>query len=102
GPACSEPDVLKRMLAAGVDVVRLNFSHGQAADHVARARLVRTAAQELGREVAILADLQGPKIRIGKFGEGKIQLAPGQRFVLDAECELGDATRVGLDYKELV
>jgi pyruvate kinase len=102
GPACSEPDVLKRMLAAGVDVVRLNFSHGQAADHVARARLVRTAARELGREVAILADLQGPKIRIGKFSEGKVQLAPGQRFVLDADCDLGDATRVGLDYKELV
>ena len=48
-----------------------------------------------------MADLQGPKIRIGKFAEGKVELVPGQRFVLDAECELGDATRVGLDYKEL-
>jgi pyruvate kinase len=102
GPACSEPDVLKRMLAAGVDVVRLNFSHGQASDHVARAALVRRVARELGREVGILADLQGPKIRIGKFAEGKVQLSPGQRFVLDADCEVGDATRVGLDYKELV
>ncbi len=89
------------MLAAGVDVVRLNFSHGEAADHVARARLVRDSAQRLGREVAIMADLQGPKIRIGKFAAGKIELTPGQTFVLDAACELGDATCVGLDYKEL-
>ena len=102
GPACSEPDVLRRMLAAGVDVVRLNFSHGTAADHVERARLVREAARSLGREVAVMADLQGPKIRIGRFAAGRVELAPGTRFVLDAECELGDATRVGLDYPELI
>ncbi|NDP42654.1 MAG: pyruvate kinase [Aromatoleum sp.] len=102
GPACSSPDVLARILAAGVDVVRLNFSHGHAADHIDRARLAREAASKLGREVAIMADLQGPKIRIGKFAEGKVILEPGQTFVLDAECELGDAQRVGLDYKELV
>ncbi len=102
GPACSEPDVLKRMLAAGADVVRLNFSHGSAKDHVDRAQLVRETARALGREVAIMADLQGPKIRIGKFAGGKVELAPGARFVLDAECELGDASRVGLDYRELV
>ena len=101
GPACSDPAVLQRMLAAGVDVVRLNFSHGAAADHVARARLVRESAQRLGREVAIMADLQGPKIRVGKFAGGKIELTPGQTFVLDAERELGDDTCVGLDYKEL-
>jgi len=101
GPACSDPAVLQRMLAAGVDVVRLNFSHGAAADHVARAQLVRETAQRLGREVAIMADLQGPKIRVGKFAAGKVELKPGQTFILDAECELGDATRVGLDYKEL-
>jgi len=102
GPACSEPAILKRMLAAGVDVVRLNFSHGKGADHLERARAVRVAARELGREVGILADLQGPKIRIGKFAEGKVELKPGQRFILDAECDQGDAARVGLDYKELV
>ena len=102
GPACSEPDVLKRMLAAGADVVRLNFSHGSAKDHVERAQLVRETARALGHEVAIMADLQGPKIRIGKFAGGKVALAPGARFVLDAECELGDASRVGLDYRELV
>jgi pyruvate kinase len=101
GPACSDPAVLHRMIAAGVDVVRLNFSHGKAQDHVDRARAVREIAQKLSREVAVMADLQGPKIRIGRFAEGKVSLEPGQRFVLDADCELGDATRVGLDYKEL-
>ena len=102
GPASSKPEVLRRMLAAGVDVVRLNFSHGVAADHVERARLVREVARSQGREVAIMADLQGPKIRIGRFAEGKAELVAGARFILDAECELGDATRVGLDYRELV
>ena len=101
GPACSTPAVLARMLAAGVDCVRLNFSHGAAADHVERARLVRECAHKLGREVAIMADLQGPKIRVGKFAQGKIDLVPGQDFILDAERELGDDTGVGLDYKEL-
>jgi pyruvate kinase len=102
GPACSEPRVLRRMLAAGVDVVRLNFSHGRAEDHVERARLVREVARAEGREVAVMADLQGPKIRIGKFAEGKVDLVAGARFVLDAECAVGDATCVGLDYRELV
>ena len=102
GPACSKPDVLRRMLAAGVDVVRLNFSHGTGKDHVDRAELVREVARALGREVAIMADLQGPKIRIAKFADGKVELVPGARFVLDAECEIGDATGVGLDYRELV
>jgi len=102
GPACNKPDVLRRMLAAGVDVVRLNFSHGTAKDHVDLATLVREVARALGREVAIMADLQGPKIRIGRFADGKIELVPGATFILDAECERGDATRVGLDYRELV
>jgi pyruvate kinase len=101
GPASSTQDVLTRMLAAGVDVVRLNFSHGTAADHEQRAKLVRSAAQALGREVAIMADLQGPKIRIGKLADGKVTLRAGQRFILDADCELGNEERVGLDYKEL-
>ena len=101
GPACSDPAVLHRMIAAGVDVVRLNFSHGVAEDHLDRARLVREIGRSLKREVGIMADLQGPKIRVGKFAEGKVTLEPGQRFVLDAECDVGDKTRVGLDYKEL-
>ena len=89
GPASSSPEVLERMIRAGVDVVRLNFSHGTAADHVERARLVRTTASALGREIAIMADLQGPKIRVGKFKEGSVTLKAGQTFVLDADCELG-------------
>src|SRR2546426_2583360 len=101
GPASSEPVVLERMIRAGVDVVRLNFSHGSAADHEQRAALVKSIASKTGRTVAIMCDLQGPKIRVGKFKDGKITLEKGQRFVLDAACELGDSDRAGLDYKEL-
>ena len=101
GPASSSPETLERILRAGVDVVRLNFSHGKAQDHIDRAQLVRDTAARLGREVAIMADLQGPKIRVGKFEHGKVQLEVGQRFTLDAACELGDAECAGLDYKDL-
>jgi pyruvate kinase len=102
GPASSDPALLEQMIRAGVNVVRLNFSHGKAQDHIDRARLVREAAQRAGREVAIMADLQGPKIRVGKFADGKIFLEQGQKFVLDgARTELGDIDAVGLDYKEL-
>ncbi len=102
GPASSDPALLEAMIRAGVNVVRLNFSHGKAQDHVDRARLVREASQRAGREVAIMADLQGPKIRVGKFAEGKVMLEPGMPFVLDASrTEPGDINGVGLDYKEL-
>src|ERR687887_223243 len=101
GPSSSEPSVLERMVRAGVDVVRLNFSHGVAADHERRAALVKEIASKTGRTVAILCDLQGPKIRVGKFKEGRVTLEKGKRFVLDAAAELGDTQRVGLDYKEL-
>ncbi len=101
GPASSDPEILVRMIRAGVNVVRLNFSHGKAQDHIDRAAMVRKAAAECGREVAIMADLQGPKIRIGKFENGKIFLENGSKFVLDANCELGNQAQVGLDYKEL-
>ena len=102
GPASSDPEVLERLLRAGVDVVRLNFSHGSAQDHVARATLVRETAARVGKPVALMADLQGPKIRVGRFAGGKVMLEPGQPFVLDAQrTEPGDAGIVGLDYKEL-
>ena len=102
GPASSDPQLLEQMVREGVNVVRLNFSHGKAQDHIDRATMVREAAQRAGREVAIMADLQGPKIRVGKFAEGKVMLEPGERFVLDASrTELGDINGVGLDYKEL-
>ena len=102
GPASSDPALLEKMIRAGVNVVRLNFSHGKAQDHIDLAAVVREAAQRAGREVAIMADLQGPKIRVGKFAEGKVLLAPGEKFVLDASrTEPGDVKGVGLDYKEL-
>jgi pyruvate kinase len=102
GPASSTPEVLEAMLRAGVDVVRLNFSHGKAQDHIDRAQLVREVAAKVGKVVAVMADLQGPKIRVGKFAEGKVMLEPGQPFVLDASrTEPGDIHGVGLDYKEL-
>jgi pyruvate kinase len=102
GPASSDPVVLERLIAAGVDVVRLNFSHGSAQDHIDRATLVRDIATRLGKPVALMADLQGPKIRVGKFAQGKVMLEPGAPFVLDAaRTEPGDVNGVGLDYKEL-
>lgn len=101
GPASSSREVLQQMIEAGIDVVRLNFSHGKAEDHVERAALVREVAAQCGREIAIMADLQGPKIRIGKFKDGKIELQKGASFILDANCDMGDQDQVGLDYKEL-
>ena len=79
GPASSDPEIVKRMIMAGVSVVRLNFSHGKAQDHIDRATMVRQTATECGREIAIMADLQGPKIRIGKFENSRIQLANGDK-----------------------
>jgi len=101
GPASSDREVLTRMIAAGVDVVRMNFSHGSAEEHLARAELVREVARTMERTVGIMCDLQGPKIRIGKFEKGKVALNKGEVFVLDAEVALGNQERVGLDYKEL-
>lgn len=101
GPASSAPEVLERMINAGVDVVRINFSHGTREEHIEHAELARSLARAAGQTVGVLADLQGPKIRIGKFEHGKITLKAGDKFVLDAECEMGDQEKVGLDYKEL-
>lgn len=100
GPATDAPGMLRRILEEGVDVVRLNLSHGAAADHRRRAREVREAADTLGREVGVLADLQGPKIRIEKFALGRVILEPGQPFILDCRIDapLGDVTRVGVSY----
>jgi len=102
GPACSDAHVLEAMVRAGVNVVRLNFSHGTAQAHAENARLVRAAAQRAGCEVAIMADLQGPKIRVGTFVGGKAWLKAGERFVLDgARSAPGDAHGVGLHYPAL-
>jgi pyruvate kinase len=101
GPASSDAKTLTRMIEAGVDVVRINFSHGAADEHRTRVNLVRKLARRAGRAVGVLVDLQGPKIRVGKFKDNKIHLEPGAKFVLDAECKLGDQHVVGLDYKNL-
>ena len=103
GPATDRPGVLADLIRAGVDVVRLNFSHGQAADHCRRAQQVRDLARQLECDVAILADLQGPKIRIDRFRNGPVELVEGARFVLDASlaADAGDAEHVGIAYKQL-
>ena len=101
GPSSSSDEMLARMITAGVNVVRLNFSHGNPEEHIKRAEIVRNIAVKLGRPVGVLCDLQGPKIRIGRFELGKITLKTGDLFILDADCELGDQYHVGLDYKAL-
>lgn len=103
GPASDRPGVLEAMLKAGVDVVRLNFSHGSADDHRRRLSEVRKIAERLGRSVAALGDLQGPKIRIARFVEGAVKLDVGQSFVLDMalDANSGTAERVGCDYQTL-
>jgi pyruvate kinase len=100
GPATDAPGMLESILESGVDVVRLNLSHGSADDHRARAAAVRAAAETVGREVGILADLQGPKIRIERFADGPVLLHAGDPFVLDCRVDAppGDATRVGVSY----
>ena len=101
GPASDDPKILDQMIAAGLDVVRLNFSHGKAEDHIRRAEMIRSLAHARGKTVGVLADLQGPKIRISKFENKKIQLNHDDLFILDANCTLGNQARVGLDYKDL-
>lgn len=104
GPSTDDPRIIDQLINAGVDVVRLNFSHGDPEDHLRRAKLVREHAEKQGRFVAVLGDLQGPKIRTERFREGPITLAEGDAFVLDAELgrDDGDQHRVGLTYKALV
>jgi len=104
GPATDTPEALASIIRAGVDVTRLNFSHGSADEHIARARSVRDAATSQGRFVALLADLQGPKLRIARFAENKVFLEAGQTFVLDAamDKEAGTSGRVGIDYEQLI
>ncbi len=102
GPSSSDPDTIERLIRAGINVVRLNFSHGTADDHRRRVATLRECMSGLGRTVGIMADLQGPKIRVGKFAGSKVLLKAGQQFILDVECDLGDSERVGLDYPELV
>jgi len=104
GPGTDEPEVLERLISAGCDVVRINFSHGDAETHARRIRMVRAAARELDTDVAVLADLAGPKIRIDRFREGAVELAIGQPFRLYARHDppAGDDDGVGVSYPGLV
>jgi len=103
GPATDDPAVLERLIAAGASVFRLNMSHGTSDEQLERARLVREVSGRMGREVALLADLQGPKIRVERFADGAVDLAPGDTFILDAEDDTtpGTKERVGVSYKGL-
>ena len=103
GPATESDEALDSLVKAGVDVVRLNFSHGNPQDHIARAENVRRIGNQNHRFLAILADLQGPKIRIERFKDGTIHLNDGDSFCLNAECGTndGDQTQVGITYKSL-
>lgn len=103
GPATDSIEKIEAIIKAGANVVRMNFSHGQAEDHIERAKRVREAASNLKKYVAILGDLQGPKIRVARFKDGAIELTVGDAFTLDAELDRdsGDKQSVGIDYKAL-
>jgi len=103
GPATESDAAVDGLIKAGVDVVRLNFSHGTVEEHMARSEKIRRIGHENNRHLAILADLQGPKIRTRKFGQGSIELAVGDRFCLNTECPDGEGNQeqVGVTYKKL-
>lgn len=101
GPASSSKEMIKALFEAGADVFRFNFSHGNHADHQLRCNIVREIEAEMGRPIAILADLQGPKLRVGQFSAGRVILTAGQEFILDSDSTPGDANRVCLPHPEL-
>ena len=101
GPASSDRDTLRSLFHAGVDVFRLNFSHGSAEDHAVRMAILREIEAETGRPIGVMADLQGPKLRVGAFAQGPAQLQPGQRFRLDLDPRPGNAERVCLPHPEI-
>ena len=96
GPASSTPEVIERLFRAGADVFRLNFSHGTHADHAERIAIIRALEEKVGRPIGILADVQGPKLRVGRFQGGRVQLQTGQPFRLDLDPTPGDVRRVQL------
>src|SRR3569833_4375442 len=104
GPATDDPTALDGIIQAGVDVVHIHFSHGEPDEHRRRVEAVRNRARAHGRQVGGLADLQGPKIRIDRFKDGKVNLIEGDRFTHDAKwpANEGNRERDGLTYKELL
>jgi pyruvate kinase len=101
GPASSAPEVIRALFEAGADVFRLNFSHGGHDDHRRRHEAIRGIEREAGRPIGILADLQGPKLRIGTFADGPVTLEPDRPFRLDLDAAPGDAARVRLPHPEI-
>lgn len=101
GPSTSTPQMIEKLFKAGVDTFRLNFSHGSHEDHKARYNAIRAVEKKYDRPIAVLADLQGPKHRVGKFAGDKVNLKTGQTFILDMDKNLGDETRVCLPHKEV-
>jgi pyruvate kinase len=102
GPASSTPEVLARLFQAGADVFRLNFSHGTHEDHAARFAMIRELEEKMDRPIGILADVQGPKLRVGTFGGGRVHLQTGQSFRLDLNATPGSAERVNLPHPEII
>jgi pyruvate kinase len=102
GPASSTPEVLNRLFLAGADVFRLNFSHGSHDDHAARVAMIRDLEMRMDHPIGILADVQGPKLRVGRFAGGRVQLQPGQTFMLDLNPTPGDVRRVNLPHPEII
>ena len=102
GPASSSPEMILQLFQAGVDMFRLNFSHGSHEDHAERIKMVRAIEKQTGRPVGILADVQGPKLRVGTFQSGRVQLQTGQQFRLDMDRTPGDASRVCLPHPEII
>src|SRR5438270_1423182 len=101
GPASSSPEIIRTLFEVGADVFRFNFSHGTHEDHQARYDIVRALERETGRPIAVLADLQGPKLRVGTFAEGPIKLRAGESFRLDLDETPGDQHRVGMPHPEI-
>ncbi len=101
GPASDSPEMIRQLAEAGADAFRLNMSHGSHADHLRRIEAIRALEHEMERPTTILADLQGPKLRVGRFATGKVELAKGQPFGFDRDEALGDATRVQLPHREI-
>ena len=102
GPASSTPEILSRLFQAGADVFRLNFSHGSHEDHLARITMIRALEEHWGRPIGILADVQGPKLRVGRFQGGRVVLQTGQAFRLDLSGVPGDSRRVALPHPEII
>jgi pyruvate kinase len=101
GPSSSTSEKIAALFEAGVDVFRLNFSHGTQEEHRARFEAIRVVERDTGRPIGILADLQGPKLRLGTFAEGRIELATGEHFRVDLDRRAGDTNRAPLPHPEI-